>query len=287
MSQPAVEFRNVTFAYPGSSLPALQSVTLSVAAGERLGILGPNGGGKSTLLKLAMGFLTCQFGEVLIFGGSPASARRGGMIGYVPQRADAEMGFPLSARQVIELGASWRLSPLARVGGEARRRVDHMVDLVGAAGFAHQPVGTLSGGQLQRTLIARALAAGPRMLVLDEPTVGIDAPGQAQFADLLRRVHRELGLTILIVSHDLRAIAAGCDRVACLARRLHSHTSPEGLTPGVLAELFNHDVAGLGGIHVHAHGPGETCPVDHAVPASGSGVVRLNTPRSQNPEPTG
>jgi zinc transport system ATP-binding protein len=147
---------------------------------------------------------------------------------------------------------------------------------VGLGDLAERPIGALSGGQLQRALIARALACTPKLLVLDEPTVGIDAAGQAQFAELLTTVHQQLGLTLLIVSHDLRAIAAGCDRVACLSCRLHSHTSPQGLTPAVLAELFSHDVAGLAGIgavggagaglagmHIHAHGPDEPCPVEH------------------------
>ena len=170
------------------------------------------------------------------------------------------LAFPVSVRQAVELGAAWRASPLRRVPVAARARVDELLRLVGMHELAARPIGALSGGQLQRALIARALAPRPRVLVLDEPTVGIDARGQQRFAELLASVHRELGVTILIVSHDLRAIVAGCDRVACLARRLHSHVAPDGLTPQVLAELFSHDVAGvLGHLHVHAHGAG-TCP---------------------------
>ncbi len=142
-----------------------------------------------------------------------------------------------------------------------------MLTLVGAQPFADSPVGRLSGGQLQRAMIARALVGHadrpPAILALDEPTVGIDAAGQLQFADLLAGLHQELGVTIIIVSHDLRAIVAGCDRVACLARRLHSHVSPQGLTPQVLGELFSHDVVGvLSDVHVHAHAASE-CPHEH------------------------
>ncbi|MEX2217784.1 MAG: hypothetical protein WD749_03410, partial [Phycisphaerales bacterium] len=119
--------------------------------------------------------------------------------------------------------------------------------------------------------IARALASRPRLLLLDEPTVGIDIAGQQRFSALLRTLHERLGLTIIVVSHDIRTIAAGSDRVACLSRTLHSHTAPEGLTPAVLAEVFSHDVAAIfGDVHVdahlarecpdpahpHAHGPG-------------------------------
>ena len=99
-----------------------------------------------------------------------------------------------------------------------------------------------------------ALASKPKLLLLDEPTVGIDVAGQQQFADLLRHLHDDLKLTVMVVSHDIRTVAAGCDRVACLSRTLHSHTAPEGLTPAVLAEVFRHDVAAIfGEVHVDAH----------------------------------
>ncbi|VAX38843.1 hypothetical protein MNBD_PLANCTO03-1234 [hydrothermal vent metagenome] len=112
----------------------------------------------------------------------------------------------------------------------------------------------MSGGQLQRAMIARALAAQPRLLVLDEPTIGIDAAGQQQFAEMLELVQNRLGVTIVIVTHDLRTVAAGCDRVACLHRTLHAHVSPEGLTPAVLAEVFRHEVEGIfGSVHIDAH----------------------------------
>lgn len=251
------------FTYAGAGKPALEDISLRVEPGERLGILGPNGGGKSTLLKIALGLLNGYRGEVRVFGEPPDRARRHGLVGYVPQHQDIERAFPLSVRQAVTLGAAWRTPPWKPVSREARDRVQHVLGLVGADDFADRPVGKLSGGQLQRAMIARALAARPRILVLDEPTVGIDAAGQRMFSELLERVHVELSITILIVSHDLRAIVAGCDRVACLARRLHSHTAPAGLTPQILAEVFSHDVAGWGGlvgnVHLHAHRE-EDCP---------------------------
>jgi|GEM_PF-37367 len=295
----AVELDAVSFTYAGAATPAVQSVSLRVQIGERLGILGPNGGGKTTLLKLIMGLQRAQQGRVRVMGLDPVEARHRGLIGYVPQRAEAELGFPLSVRQVVALGATWRLWPWQGAGGAIADRVTRALALVGAESFAEKPIGALSGGQLQRALIARALAglrpqgAGTDrqwsgLLVLDEPTVGIDAAGQQQFAELLKSVHERAGrngtgrsgagqngsgLTTLIVSHDIRAVAAGSDRVACLSRTLHYHDSPSGLTPQVLAEVFSHDVAGLAGfaaagplagMHVHAHGPGEACPHEHA-----------------------
>jgi zinc transport system ATP-binding protein len=283
MPTPAVEYDQVSFTYPGAECPTLERVSLRVEAGERLGILGPNGGGKSTLLRLTLGLLGGHTGTIRVMGLPPAEARRRGLVGYVPQRIEAELAFPLTVRDVVTLAAAWRTRPWRRVAPEARQRVAALLELVGASEFADTPVGRLSGGQLQRAMIARALATagppspggppGPRILVLDEPAVGIDAAGQHRFAGLMARVHRDLGLTIITVSHDLRAIIAGSDRVACLARRLHSHVSPEGLTPRVLAELFSHDVAGmLPGVHVHAHAAAQcnqTCAADSPPPAPG------------------
>lgn len=261
---PAVEYEGVTFAYPhaggGEDACALRDVTLTVRAGERLGILGPNGGGKTTLLKLTLGLLRGYRGRLRVLGMDPQQARRRRVIGYVPQRIEAELAFPISARQVVAMSAARGVPPWSRLPPDAGRRVEQSLDLVGALDLADRPVGRLSGGQLQRVMIARALAGGPRILLLDEPTVGIDAAGQQRFAELVRSVHARLGLTIIMVSHDLRTIVSGCDRVACLNRTLHSHGTPAGLTPAVLAEVFRHDVAAIfGDVHLHAHAA-EECP---------------------------
>lgn len=241
---PAVAIRDVWFTYPGAEAPALQGVSLTVPAGERLGILGPNGGGKSTLLKIILGLLEPGSGAAEVLGGPPGRARRAGRVGYVPQRASVERLLPLRVREMVALSVSWRLGPWRGSGG-ARRAAAEALALVGAEGFADKRVGELSGGQLQRAVIARAVATRPEILALDEPAVGIDPAGQERLARVLADVHARLRPTILVISHDLRAIAAGCDRVACLAGRLHLHASPSGLTPAVLAEVFQHDIAGL------------------------------------------
>lgn len=279
----AVHIKGLFHTYPGAAVTALEDVSLSIGSGERVGILGPNGGGKSTLLKLILGLIPTQRGTITVCGLTPAEARRRGLIGYVPQRPETELSMPISAREVVELAATWRLPPWHRVSAGLLAQVEQTLGLVGATEFADRPVGTLSGGQLQRVLIARALVCKPRILALDEPMVGIDAAGQRQFASLLSAIHASTRITMLTVTHDLRAIVAGSDSVACLARRLHSHGSPTGLTPAVLAELFSHDVAGLmgelAGMHVHAHGAGESCPTgetppaccDHGKPKAGEG----------------
>jgi zinc transport system ATP-binding protein len=270
----AVEYRAVSFSYPSPASgstpergggPALQNISMDVMAGERLGILGPNGGGKSTLVKLTLGLIRGHSGTIRILGRSPEEARKLGLVGYVPQRIEAELSFPLSVRQVVELGASRDLAPWRPFPPDRRRYVDEVLEMVGAAALADRPIGKLSGGQLQRAMIARALAGRPRILFLDEPTVGIDVEGQQRFAGLLHTLHDRLGLTIVIVSHDIRTIAAGCDRVACLGRTLHFHAAPEGLTPRVLAEVFRHDVTGIfGDVHIDAHAAAACTDPTHA-----------------------
>jgi zinc transport system ATP-binding protein len=272
----AVAYERVSFSYgkgeDGKERLALEDVSLTVREGERLGILGPNGGGKSTLLKLTLGLLEGHQGAIRVFDMPPAEARRKRLIGYVAQRVEAELAFPLSARQVVELGAAFSISPFRGLSQAEKSAVDDALSVVGATSYADKHVGTLSGGMLQRVLIARSLAAKPRLLMLDEPTVGIDPAGQQQFAELIVKLSREMGLTIIVVSHDLRTIAAGCDRVACLSRTLHSHVAPEGLTPGVLAEVFRHDVAAIfGDLHVDAHSAANCNDPTHAHgPRSGS-----------------
>jgi zinc transport system ATP-binding protein len=233
----AVEFSGVSFAYPGSAMRAVEGISLRVEAGEMLAIVGPNGGGKSTLLKIMLGLLHGYTGNARVFGRTPDEARREGIVGYVPQRSGAALDFPVSARQAALMSATARISGLQATPRAAREAVDESLRRVGAAEFADRPVGTLSGGQLQRVFIARALACRPKILALDEPLVGVDAAGQQRFGELLAELRRELGLTILLVSHDLRTIAGGararvagqpmCDRVACLRRTLHFHAAPE------------------------------------------------------------
>ncbi len=282
----ALRYESVSFAYPGggsgasAGRPVLENITLDVREGERLGILGPNGGGKSTLLKLTLGLLRGHTGTIRVFGLDPNQARRQRLIGYVPQKIEAELAFPISVRQAVGMSASLGLSPWRRAPGSVRESVAEALELVGATPLAESPIGKLSGGQLQRVMIARALARRPRLLLLDEPTVGIDVTGQHRFAELLRSLHERLGLTIVVVSHDIRTIAAGSDRVACLSRTLHSHVAPEGLTPQVLADVFSHDVAAIfGDVHVDAHLAAECpapeehshdCGCDHSAPTSAS-----------------
>lgn len=272
-ADPAIDLRAVSYTYPARILrdepvPALTDITLTVPSGTRLGILGPNGGGKSTLVKLILGLLTPDQGSVRVLGLDPDQARRRALVGYLPQRIGAETDWPISVRQAVAMPLTARTSPLTLRDRAAEDAADRALALVGLTPLANRPIGALSGGQLQRAMIARAIAPNPRLLVLDEPTVGVDAAGQQRFADLINTLHAELGITIITVSHDLRAIAAGSDRVACLHRTLHFHDAPSGLTPAILAEVFAHDVEAIfGHVHVDAH-PAHDChdPAHHHEP---------------------
>ena len=265
----AVEIAGVSYTYPArgvrdEAVPALRGVTLRVERGTRLGILGPNGGGKSTLVRLILGLVEPDEGTVRVLGRSASAARRAGLVGYLPQKITAEIDWPVSVRQAVAMPLATRTGPWVLRDRASEAAAERALGLVGLTDLAARPIGALSGGQLQRAMIARAIAAEPSLLVLDEPTVGVDAAGQQRFADLIDTLHTELGITIITVSHDLRAIAAGSDRVACLHRSLHFHDAPSGLTPAILAEVFAHDVeAVFGRVHVDAHTAAECDDPSH------------------------
>jgi zinc transport system ATP-binding protein len=268
VSEAAIEFEGVTYRYPGAAAPAVEGVSLRVERGSTLAIVGPNGAGKTTLLRLALGLIRGHSGTVRVCGVPATEARRRRLVGTVGQRSELESWLPLTGREVVSMAAG-----LARRATPARERVERAIERVGAGAYADRVVGGLSGGELQRVLIARALAVEPQILALDEPTVGIDAAGQHRFGELLSELNRSSGgdgdLTIVLVSHDLRAVASGwasCDRVACVRRTVHFHDAPGGVTPQVLAEVFEHDLAPVfGEMHVDAHRAAD-CDHDHGHP---------------------
>src|SRR5690348_11433924 len=172
----AVEIEHLDFHY--GDQPVLRDICLSVERGTTLGLIGPNGGGKTTLIRLLLGLLKPTHGTVAVGGLAPAQAvRRGDVIGYLPQNPAAPPNLPLTAREVVRLGLAGKTGMLRKTSREDLGFVDHLLHRVGAEETADRPVATLSGGQLQRVLIARALAPRPMLLVLDEPTTGIDRAG--------------------------------------------------------------------------------------------------------------
>ena len=252
----AVCLDHVSYRYPSPSRKArngdgngsgnlvLRDVTLHIEQGTKLGIIGPNGAGKTTLVKIILGLIRGYTGKVRVMDLSPTEAcRRGNVVGYVPQRLDVEWRFPVTAEQAVLMGLTARSRWLPWFSKGDHDYARHVMEKVGVVDLRDRPVGQLSGGQQQRLFIARALVAQPKVLILDEPLVGVDEAGQQRFAALINELHASLGLTIVIVSHDIQAIAAGCNRVACLRQSIHFHDAPQGLTREVLAEVFAHEVA--------------------------------------------
>src|SRR5687767_9943937 len=201
---PLVEISDLDFGY--GRQPVLSGINLRIDAGTTLGLIGPNGGGKTTLIRLLLGLLEPAGGSIHVAGLSPAKAiRRGDLIGYLPQSPSNTSRLPLSVRQLVRLGLAGKTGLLRKVAREDLDFADALLERVGIADLADRPVSALSGGELQRVYIARALAPRPRLLLLDEPTTGNDRAGQQRFIEFIHSLKSELGLTMVFVSHDLRA----------------------------------------------------------------------------------
>jgi zinc/manganese transport system ATP-binding protein len=220
-------------------------VTLTVDAGEFVAILGPNGVGKSTLVKAALGLLPLSAGSASVLGRPPGQAGRD--IGYLPQRRSFDPGLRVRGIDVVRLGSDgerWgvslpgldRFSPVRR---GARARVDEVIELVGATAFATRPIGHVSGGEQQRLLIAQALVRRPQLLVLDEPLDSLDLPNQTGVAALISRICREQNVTVLLVAHDVNPILPYLDRVVYIAKGgAVSGTPSEVINSPTLSSLY-------------------------------------------------
>lgn len=225
MGEVAVKLSGVTVAYDGQVV--LDDIDLQIETGKYVGILGPNGAGKSTLLKVILGLVQPLKGEVEVFGRSPQKLRQGGQgVGYLPQRPLANPGFPVSVLDVVLMGRYGRIGLVRRPGRADRETALHQLELLGIPHLAHKLIGEVSGGEQQRVFIARALCAEPRLLVLDEPTVSLDACLQDEVFELVYRLKEKLDLTVLVVSHDIGGVARHVDDVVCINRRIHVHQSP-------------------------------------------------------------
>jgi zinc transport system ATP-binding protein len=236
----AVELEAVSFGYrPGQRV--LEDVDLRIAEGEFVAVAGPNGGGKTTLLRIVLGLERPSAGRALLFGEPAHRFSRRRALGYLAQRSEVGGDAPTTVRELVSAG---RLAA-GRSFGPMRRRdrelVTEAIERVGLGAVVDSPLRTLSGGMQQRAFIAKALAAAPSLLVLDEPTTGVDAESQESIAALLDRLHSELGVTILYVSHEFGAVERFVERIV-LVRRTIVFDGPPSALPGVW-----HDPS-----HVHA-----------------------------------
>jgi zinc transport system ATP-binding protein len=226
----ALQFKGVDFSY-GQGPRVLDGVDLAVSEGEFVAIAGPNGGGKTTLLRLALGLERPSRGEVLLFGEPARSFGNRTAIGYLAQRTRIGVHAPATVREVVEAGrAALRL--VGRLRREDHEAVEEALERVGMLHLARRPLSELSGGQQQRAFIAKALAARPALLVLDEPTTGVDVEAQDALGGLLNRLHGELGVTILYVSHEFGAVEQFVERLVLVRERIVFDGPPSQL-PGV------------------------------------------------------
>jgi zinc transport system ATP-binding protein len=247
---PVIDIQALNYSY--GSVATLSDIDLQVAEGEFLGIVGPNAGGKSTLLKLILGLLQPQSGAIKVLGRPPGAASR--LLGYVPQYPSFPRDFPITVEQVVKLGqlgqgqggSGWQMLWPARVSNADHAAVRRALDEVEAGGIAKRQIGSLSGGQLQRVLLARALVGDPRILILDEPTANIDQRLEGEIFDLLKTINARM--TILVVSHDVAFISGYVNRVACVNRTLICHLT-EAVDGAVIQELYGESVRAI----AHGH----------------------------------
>lgn len=240
---------HVTFSY-GSHV-ALDSVSLAVPEGAYVGVVGPNGGGKTTLVKLLLGLIHPTAGDLQIFGESPSQARKRGRIGYVPQRiAQANFPFPATVEEVVRTGRTAILGIGKTFSTEDYEAVQKALELAGVSDLRGRMMSNLSGGERQKVFIARALATQPKLLILDEPTTGVDIASREQFYALLKSLNAR-GLTIMLVSHDIEVMTKEASFVLALNQKLICHCSAHDvLSEDVLKQLYGHDVEEL---HHHSH----------------------------------
>ncbi|WP_293445536.1 metal ABC transporter ATP-binding protein [Persephonella sp.] len=217
----------------------LKDINLEVKKGEIIAIVGPNGGGKTTLIKTALGLIKQYKGTVRILEKKPEEAVKTGKIGYLPQKAQIPKNFPFSALDVVLLGLiNKKMDKKEKI--ELARKY---IFFVGMEGFENHPYGKLSGGQQQRISIARVLVSDPEIIFLDEPSTGIDVVAQEGFYDFLKKIRDEKGITVVMVSHDIGVVGRFVDKVAGLNRFLHYYGHPRGFfQKHILEKLYGSDV---------------------------------------------
>lgn len=246
-AHPLISVEGVSFRF-GSQL-VLADVSLDIFPEDFLALIGPNGSGKTTLVKIILGLLKPERGRIVIAGRALADFTNWAAIGYVPQKATHfDPLFPASAKEVVAM--AWRMSGTTE--GTAREReeaaIRHALDVVGMSEFRNRRIGRLSGGQQQRIFIARAIVNRPRILFLDEPTTGVDAEMQSHFYELLDRLVKEEGITIVLITHDIGIVDRHITKVACLNERLVYHgTHAEFCRSDTLKDML------AGGHHLVSH----------------------------------
>ena len=245
-----IELHNISFSYTNHE-NILENITFSVHKGDYLGIIGPNGGGKTTLLKIMLGLLKPTTGTIKLFGKNINNFKNWEKIGYVPQKASHfDNSFPATVKEVVAMGRYAKRGLFHMTNKKDAEKVKEALEQVEMWEYRNRQVGDLSGGQQQRVFIARALATTPEVIFLDEPTVGVDVKTQEQFYELLKKLNRELALTLVLVSHELDVVVKEATEVACINCKLVCYCTPKELMKnGGLEQIYGKDLKYL----LHAH----------------------------------
>ena len=244
MALPLIQLHNISYKYEQTQ--ALIDINLVIKEGDFLAIIGPNGSGKSTLLKIMLGLLKPSNGNVLLFGKPANQFKEREWIGYVSQKSNSfNTGFPATVSEVVRSGVVKQIGLFKRFPDDVKIQVRQALKAVGMEDFAQKNIGELSGGQQQRVFIARALISNPKVLILDEPTVGIDSKNVRSFYNMLVHLNREHNISIVLVTHDVDAVSTSISHVACLNQRIHFHgfkKDMESMSEEQLESWYGHSV---------------------------------------------
>lgn len=244
MANPVVSLKNISFAYDNKSV--LDNVNLDIQHGSFMGMVGPNGGGKSTLIKIILGQLKPDNGSVHLFQQPLSTFKDWTRIGFVSQKANSfNKGFPATVYEVVSMGLTAKVGYFRFFKKKHKTKILEAIEQVGMSDYTYQNISHLSGGQQQRIFIARALVNDPDLLILDEPTVGVDFQNVNRFYELLHQLNEERHITLLLVTHDTGAMTEHATDIVCLNKHLHFHGETEkynALTEEDLSRIYGHPV---------------------------------------------
>ncbi len=244
---PLIEIKNLNFGYKEKLI--LKNINFSVYKGDFLGIIGANGSGKSTLIKMMVKILTPQSGDIKIFGENINTLKRWDKVGYISQKVNSFNGnFPATVEEVVQANLYSQIGPFKLPQKKHKEKVYKALEKVGMQDYGKSLIGNLSGGQQQKVFLARVLVGEPEILLLDEPTVGIDLQSEEALYCLLARINKELGLTVVMVTHDIGAITIHANRLICLGEDgFIEHNPDEGMTKEFVSEFYGYHV----NLHTH------------------------------------